>query len=235
MGGAWAEPIPERELRGNKHDVTPFLVSTMSENHRPAQPTIDIGQQQIGKVYAQAMLAAAGSTDAADHLLDELGQLVNELFAKAPGLEQMLGSPRISVDEKIGLLDKILGDRASSGLLKFLKVTCTHGRLDCLRAIYAEACSLQNQHKGIVEVDLVTAQETDAEMLRQVREALESKMSAQVDLQTAIDPSLIGGVMIRVGDKVLDASIKRQLSLLREETVTKAGQSIRAHAERFAS
>ena len=199
------------------------------------QRTTDIGRQQVGKIYAQAMLGAAGTAGAADEMLDELGQLVTEVFSKSPQLEALLGSPRVTAEEKISLLDKALASSVSPGLLKFLKVVCHHGRLDCLRAIYQAACSLQNERKGIMEVEMVTAAEADPALVKNVQSALVSKLGTEVQLRTSTDPSLIGGVLVRVGDKVLDASVKSKLKLVRTQAVSAASQRIRSATEQFAS
>ena len=214
-------------------DSSPTTKSTMTETQKPREKSNDIGKQQIGKVYAQAIIAAAGTTAEADALLAELGALVNDVFAKAPGLENLLASPRISPDEKVGLIDRTLSSHLSPSLLKSLKVVCRHGRLDCLRAIYDEACALQNDRKGIVEIEFVTADPADVSLIEKVKAALSAKMDADIDLRTATDPSLIGGVKVRVGDKVLDASIRQKLQLIREQAVTTAAQNIRQNSTRF--
>ncbi|MEM8680500.1 MAG: ATP synthase F1 subunit delta [Planctomycetota bacterium] len=217
----------------------PSAVNTSPDNMSepsptPRQETRDIGRQQVGKIYAQALLGAAGSPSVADTTLSELGQLVNDVFAKAPQLEALLGSPRVSVDEKIGLLDKALSAQISPELLKFLKVVCQHDRLDCLRAIYREACSLQNREKGVLEVEMVTASAADPALVQNVKEALANKLGAKIDLRTSTDPNLIGGVMVRVGDKVLDASVKSKLKLVRAQAVSAASQRIRSNSQQFA-
>lgn len=206
----------------------------MSDSPQPKRRGTDIGKQRIGQIYAEALLDAAGSTQNADKLLVELGAFVNEVFERVPDLEELLGSPRVPAEEKIALLDKMLKNRAEPDLLKFLKVVCAHDRLDCLRAIYAEAYSLQNERKGIVEIEMVTAQPADAKLVQEVKDALTAKLGTEIELRTSTDPSLIGGVTVRVGDKVLDASVQQQLRLIREQAVSTASHDIRAHTERFA-
>ncbi len=196
--------------------------------------SIDIGKQQVGKVYAKALLAATEKSGS-DTVVAELGAMVGELFRKAPRFEEALASPRVTVPEKLQLIDSTLNGRVSNELLRFVKVVCEHGRLDSLKDIYFAARTMLNRKKGIIQVQMVTAEPVDTGLVEQVRQSLKQKLGSDVEVSTSIDPKLLGGVLIRVGDKVYDGSVARKLELLRDQAVEKTVSQMRETASRFAA
>lgn len=195
---------------------------------------MDIGRRQVGRVYAKALLSATVDKGSTETVLSELGSLVNDVFDKSPRFDATLASPRLSPSEKIEILERTVGSRVSSALLRFLKVTCEHGRLDCLREIHEAACQMRNQALGVVEVEMVTADEVDSLVVERVKQALTAKLGSEVQLRAERDPRLIGGVLVRVGDKVYDASVSQKLRSLRHEAVTKTVRQMREQQDRFA-
>ncbi len=204
----------------------------MSDQESP-QPKADIGRQQIGSVYAKAFLAAAVNQGAVRERLDELGSFVQDILDRQPAFAATLASPRIAADEKVAMLDRVCHDRASEGLLTFLKVVCRHGRLDCLHEIHAAAKHQYNQTQGIVEVQLTTAQPLDEELSQRIRHALAEHLKQDVELRKATDASLIGGMIIRIGDLVYDSSVRQRLSSMRRQTVERTVQQMRSASDRF--
>src|SRR5688572_19047662 len=119
--------------------------------------TLDPGRQQIGTVYAKAILGAAEKQGLTDVVLEELQSLVEDVLDKLPQLREALQSPRLDAEQKIALLDKAFAGRMQPLLLTSLKVLARHGRLDCLRAILSEAKKIHNEIRGRVEVRVATA------------------------------------------------------------------------------
>ena len=122
-----------------------------------AEVEADVGMQQVAAVYAEALLGAAEATGETDSLLSELDSLVADVLDRYPQFEEILASKLISQDERSAILDRVLGGRASSVLLNFLKVVSRHDRLECLRAIHRQAHELYDQLRGRVEVRVSTA------------------------------------------------------------------------------
>lgn len=194
----------------------------------------DTGQQYLGAVYAKALLGAAEKSGNAESVLDELNSFVDDVLAKAPNLESTLASPRIAVDAKTAMLDRSLGGKVSVELLNFLKVVARHGRFDCLRAIRQAARQQLNELRGRVEVFLSAAQSPSQESIELIVSRLKALLGKEVDLHVDVDDELIGGVKLRIGDTVYDASVANRLVRLKSELLSKTGQQLRDNLDRFA-
>ena len=204
------------------------MVDDSTQTHGP-----DIGRQQLGAVYAKAFLGAMEKAGVTDQMMAELDSLIREVLDKHPGFDATLSSLRLSADEKAAVLDRVLGSQVSEPLMSFLKVVNAHNRLDCLRDICREARKQLNDQRGVVDVYLTTAVPVSDELAGQITETLQSTLGRQVHLVPSIDPEVIGGMLIRVGDKVFDSSVVNQLQQLREETLEKTIQAMRSASERF--
>ncbi len=194
----------------------------------------DAGRQYLGTVYAKALLGAAEKAGTTDAVLEELDSLVTDVIDKLPNLDAALASPRIGHDEKVRLLDRAFQGRMSKQLLNFLKVVSSHGRLDCLRAINRAARRLYNQMRNRVEVKIRTTEPVDGQLAEEIADRLRTVLRSDVELKMDVDPELIGGMVIRIGDTVYDGSVVDRLRRLRAETIEKMAQEFRQSLARFA-
>ena len=200
-----------------------------------SKTSVDTGQQYLAAVYAKALLGAterAGNTEA---VLEELEALLSEVFQRLPKLETALTSPRVGQEEKLRLLELAIGSRVSQSLLDFLKVLARRGRLDCLRAITRAARQQLNEIRGRVEVTLVTAEPLGEDSTRQAAERLQTALGQEIDLSTSVDPDLIGGAIVRVGDTIFDGSVINRLEQMRRTAHTNSAQKMRDELDRFAT
>ncbi|MEO8499247.1 MAG: ATP synthase F1 subunit delta, partial [Planctomycetota bacterium] len=176
----------------------------------------DTGQQYLGSVYAKALLGAAEKVGNAEAVLDELNSFIDDVLAKVPNLDSTLGSPRVAVETKTAMLDKALGGKVSGELLNFLKVVARHGRFDCIRAIRQAVRQQLNDLRGRVEVFLRSAEPMSRESIELVVNRLKAVLGRDVDLHVDVDSDLIGGVVLRIGDTVYDASVANRLVRLKD-------------------
>ena len=194
----------------------------------------DSGRQRLGEVYAKALIGAAEKAGKTSQVLEELDSVVNDVLANLPKLAAALESPRVPIEHKLTLLDRAFGGKMSKELLNFLKVAAKHGRLDCLKAVNRAAKDLHNEMRGRVEVHVRTAEPAGPELLAKIAAQLKLALQRDVDLRAGVDPSLIGGLLVRVGDTVYDGSVANRLKRLRAETLDKTSQQIRQALDRFA-
>lgn len=195
---------------------------------------VNIDKQRLGAIYAKALLGATEPRQASESVLSELDSLVDDVLARFPDLEMALSSPRVLADEKAQLLDRVLGGRASDSLLDFLKVVARHGRLDCLRHIRAAARAEYNRLRQRLSVQVTTAEPLSNAMRDQIVSQLQSRFGRDIDLESRIDASILGGLVVRIGDTIYDASIANELARLKQETLDKTISQIREATERFA-
>ncbi|MBI3836308.1 MAG: ATP synthase F1 subunit delta [Planctomycetia bacterium] len=194
---------------------------------------VNVGAQQVATIYAKAFVGAAENAGQSDALVEEFNTLVAAVLDAFPKLEAVFGSALISHEEKSQILDRILGSRLSPLLLDFLKVISKHGRLDLVRAIHQEVLKLYDELRGRVRVQLHTATPVQDDLSRNLIVSLRKLFGGEPKLDGAIDPELIGGIVLRVGDTVYDGSVARQLHQAREQMINRSVHEIQSRRDRL--
>ena len=197
------------------------------------ETALDSDQQQVGALYATALLGSAG--DSVDAIVAELEALVHECLTKHPQLEQTLASPRISLEQKEAMLDRIFNGRIDGRLLNFLKILCRRDRIDSLRAIQVTASVMREEQLGKQRVTVTTAQALSDEQREQIKQRLRAAYGIDAILLEVIDNSLLGGIVLRIGDKVLDGSVLGKLHSIRTAVASGVQKAIRDRYESLLS
>jgi F-type H+-transporting ATPase subunit delta len=205
----------------------------MSKARRQSEQ-IDAGRQHLGNVYAKALLGAAEKAGQAEAVVEELESLVSDVLNKLPQLEETLRTPRLAHEERLTIIDRAFGGRVFPTTLTFLKVLSKHSRLDCLRAIARAARKQLNAMQNRVEVIVETAHPLSNPLRDRIVGRLTELLGKQVVLATKINPDLLGGLVVRVGDTVYDASLAARLKRMQEVTLDHTKQALRESLERFA-
>lgn len=195
--------------------------------------TFDLSRQRIGSVYAKALLGAADEAGQTDVVLDEFGSLIHDVIDQRDDLRHAIAGSILSEDQRIVVLDKAFGGKMNSVLLTFLKVVTQHERQDCLREIYQAAVKLNNERLGVIEVTAKTATDLPKELSDSLTASLKAKLGREVVLKSEVDPSVIGGLVLHVGDTVFDGSVANRLKKLRQKALETTAQQAKASLERF--
>jgi F-type H+-transporting ATPase subunit delta len=196
-------------------------------------PTYDVGAQHIAAVYAQAFLRAAESAGRTAALVEELDSVVADVLDGFPELEATLASHRVTHEERVAILDRVFGSLASPLVLDFLKVLSAHDRLDCLRAVQGAVDDRYDVLRGRVRVVVTTAAEIDGALAGRITERLRGMLGGEPMLECEIDPALIGGLVLRIGDTLYDGSVAMQLDRVREEMINRSVHEIQSRRDRF--
>ena len=192
----------------------------------------DPGARSVAKVYSQAYLDAAGA-DGVSAALEELGSFVSDVLAVNPEFDHMLRTQELNVDSKLQLLEKVVVPRSTPLFANFIRVVGQHDRLDLLPLIHDLAVREVERRLGRRRVQVTSAAELSSETLESIRSSMATALSTQPILEARIDPTLLGGMMIRVGDTVYDGSLKTQMKQLRASLHERCLNEIQRGRDRF--
>jgi len=168
---------------------------------------------RIARRYAKA-LSEVLPDDKVEKVLEELKTLLSFVDEK---VIKYFKSPVISKEKKRELLNAVLQKlEVSEELKKVLLLMAERDRLGLLREFYEEFEKFVNERLGIVKAEITSATELDEETLRKIESKIEELFNKKAEVTVKLDPSLIGGFIVRVADKVIDASIKTQLENLKK-------------------
>ena len=170
--------------------------------------------------YARALVKYVRETGGGDTVCSEAKQLV-VLLHDVPDLRRMMeaASDVVTAFEKKKLLQTALGNKMSPELSRFLTLLNTHRRMDLVEDILRDFVLFYQQSMGVRQVQLIAAREPSLHLLDRLRQLLRQKTGNEVIFDVTVDPSLVGGFIVDMGNNLLDASVRRQLSLIREQFV----------------
>jgi len=166
----------------------------------------------IARRYAKALVQLAAEEGAVEKFHGELAR-VEALFVANPELGSLLSNPAYGIEAKLEILKDVAGKLTLSGTISnFLLLLQERSRMTCLPAIFASYNILADELSGVVRPLITSALPLGDAQIAEIKAALEKSTGKKVILKLEIDPSLIGGVVTKIGDKVLDGSVKTQLT-----------------------
>lgn len=198
-------------------------------------PTYDMGAWRAATVYAKALVAATEDAKQTDAVMQEFDSLVEDVLNRLPKLEGVLASGFVEEGVKEAMLDKAFANRASPLFVNFLKVVGRHGRLDMLRLIHLASHFEYNEVRNRVVVMVSTAEPLDAAAEQRIATEVGNRLNSKPVLEKQVHPELIGGIVLRIGDRVFDGSISTQLKQLREKMLSRSVHEIQSRRDRFSS
>ena len=139
----------------------------------------------------------------------------------------------VSHEQKEALLDQILAGKASQQLLNFLKVLSAHGRLGIVRSVARAVHQLHAEQLGRLEVRLSVARPIDDDLRQEISTVLTKALDADPELTIHVDPALIAGFVVKVGDTVYDGSVRTRFEQARKAMVARAIEQIETRPEKF--
>lgn len=178
----------------------------------------------VARRYAKALLLIGKEDGNAERYREELAAFAR-LMDENRALEQAVCNPLYETADRKKVLSGVIAKMGVSGAFRaFLLLLFEKGRIDFLKDINECYQKLADELKGIARATLVSATALSAETIEKIRQALSRKTGKEIQLDLSQDPTLIGGIVTRIGDLVLDGSIKTQLATMRESL--KRGESV---------
>ncbi|MCI0335442.1 MAG: ATP synthase F1 subunit delta [Planctomycetes bacterium] len=207
-----------------------------SEREKPRHDTVmDVTEERIARVYAVAFMEVAAKSKDATALVEEVVSLVDDVLVHHPRLEQTFRSALVSHEQKEQVLDRILSGRASALVLNFLKVLARHGRLALLGSIAQILKKLDAERRGLTDVVVRVATPIDDALQGEILNRLRKALGGEPVLHMHVDPSLLAGMVIRVGDRVYDGSVNTQLENARRAMIDRITERIETAPDQFMS
>ena len=185
----------------------------------------------VARVYAEAFLNAFG--DQARTGLEEFGSFMKDVLAAYSEFQQILLSPHVNRDDKLRMIDRAIAPFASEKFASFLRVLAGHDRMDLLPQIQQEAAVLQEQREGQQRVRVRSAVALSDDTLNSIRQQLNQSLPFEPVLVPSVDESLLGGVVIQIGDTVYDSSLRNRMQQLRDRLRQRSHHVIQSERDRF--
>lgn len=174
-------------------------------------------EDTIARIYADALMQASEEKGQRKVVLEELESLASLLEAEVD-FETFLESPQIDKSEKKQMLERLFTDKLGTMTINFLNVLLDKNRQYLLRRIAREFKDLDDEKEGIGTVTITSARPVGAELEEEFKRKLVEALGTRIRLAVEVDPSLLGGIIIKYEDMVLDGSILKRLKDMRERT-----------------
>ena len=165
--------------------------------------------------YAEAAFQVAMRDDELDGWRDDLA-LAADILGRAE-VEPVVDSPAIATEDRLAVVDKLLEGRVRPGALRLVRLLVERGRARELGRVSDQFVRLLNAHRGIVVATVTSAAPLTDDETAEIRKRVEAMADATVDMRTAVDPALLGGLTVQIGYRFLDASIRGRLERLRTQ------------------
>jgi F-type H+-transporting ATPase subunit delta len=188
----------------------------------------NVRQARIARVYAEALLALAEKDGQASEVGDELAGFVTGVLDADRVIAAFLTSPAVTRRAREPVLESALKGNASPLVAKFLGVLNQNNRLDLVRSIAAAYQDFLDQKAGRVRIDVRSAVPLTDEQKDELRRTLAGSLHKELVLNLRTDPDLLGGMVVQVGDKVYDTSVRSRLEALRSQLTARATNVIKA-------
>jgi len=168
----------------------------------------------VARTYAEALFELGERSGLQSAFASWMEELARALDAE-PRLARFLDAPRVDVTAKREAVEKALGGSIPEPLLRFLFVVIEKRRAGLLRDIAREYQLLQDEALGRVHVQITLARDPDEQIEREIATELSKLLGRKVIPHVEVDPGILGGIIIRYGDRRMDGSLRRRLSSLR--------------------
>ena len=171
----------------------------------------NVAMAEISQPYAQALMSVAQSKNLTDQFGEDVRSLLS-LLSESEQLKNFLENPFVSLDDKKAVINRVLGDGANAYFRNFLLLLVDRRRISLLEPVLQQYLVLLRQLKQIALAEVISAVPLTEEQQKSVKDKVIALTKArEVELEAKIDPELIGGVIIKVGSQVIDASLRGQL------------------------
>jgi F-type H+-transporting ATPase subunit delta len=173
--------------------------------------------EEIAAVYARSLFEAALDADKLDVIREQLGEFADALDGDSR-LQVFFFSPYFSTNEKKEGLHRAV-EGADDLLVNFLELLLENHRMPVIFRVRRGYDRLWEAHNRLLPVEVTSAVELDEQTVRSIGDRIAEQTGRKVELSSTVEPDILGGIVVRVGNQVLDASIRTRLDSLRKQVV----------------
>ena len=170
----------------------------------------------VASRYAEALFQVGEETESTDKLYGELKAVV-DIVKENKDFSNILRSPLVSKEEKKDLITKVFEGKLSQNMINFLKILADKDRLALLADIEKDFKVLLNEKNNILEGIVITAVPMKEEEVKELQTKLSTKYNKTVVLENEVDKSVLGGVLVRLGNEEIDGTVKNRLDKMKEQ------------------
>jgi F-type H+-transporting ATPase subunit delta len=171
--------------------------------------------EEIARVYADALFGVAKEKDELDEIHEQLGQFADAMD-ESHDMQSFFFSPYFSTSEKSEAISKAISG-ANDEFVNFLELLTEKNRMPVIFAIRRAFDELWAEERKRLDVTVTSAVELDPKVVKKVGDEIQKQTGREIDLNSVVDENVIGGLVLRVGNRVLDASVRAKLERLRKE------------------
>jgi ATP synthase F1 delta subunit len=176
--------------------------------------------EEIAEVYSRALFDVAQEHDILDDVHEQLGQFTDELD-KNRDMQVFFFSPYFSSQEKKDGIGKMI-EGADENFVRFLELLAERHRMPAIFRIRRDFDALYAEERKLLPVTVTSAVELDKDTVKEIGRKIEENTGKKVELTTKVDPNVIGGLVMRVGNVVMDGTIRARLERLRKQVAKAA-------------
>lgn len=176
--------------------------------------------EEIAEVYSRSLFEVASEHGVLDRVHEEVGQFADALDANRE-LQIFFFSPYFSSQEKTDAIGTLVED-ADERFVRFLELLAERHRMPAIFRIRRELDALWRRENRLLPVSVTSAVELDASLVEGIGSRIEEQTGQRVDLSSRVDPNVLGGLVLQVGNMVLDASVRNRLERLRKQVAKAA-------------
>ena len=170
----------------------------------------------IANRYAEALFELSEEENITKEIYNELNNVV-DILKNNKDLDNVLKSPLVAKSEKVQLIETLFNTKINNNLKNFLKILVEKGRISSLKSIKLTFKELLNDKHNIIEGTVISAIALTDEKVKELEEKLSKKYNKNVTLENKVDESILGGVLVRLGNTQIDGSVKTRLDNIKDQ------------------
>lgn len=148
---------------------------------------------------------------------EEEARMIKKVFDEEPEYIKLLSHPSIIEEEKIELVEKAFTGQVSDEFIGLMALMIKKSRTEYLIRVLEQFIYMAKEASGVLTAQVISAMPLTNQQLAQIKSNIEKNTGKTIEMDTTVDPSIIGGLIVRVGDKVVDGSIKGQMDALKSQ------------------